>query len=223
MPKLYFRYGAMGSGKTVNLLVALFEYRSAQKKAFLIKPRVDVRRGSKTVWSRIPGLTAEADLVLSYYEELSTRQLSQIGQSDCVFVDEIQFFHPKQVEQLSWLSLSVPVICYGLRTDYRGRLFPGSAAMFAWADSVAEIKNVCRFCPQKATHNFKRVQSSFETDEKVGVTLGADDLYVGVCKSCFYLKRSSEDDRLVEFEIYKHDPVIIEPEPESFSLEKNIA
>jgi thymidine kinase len=215
MPKLYFRYGAMGSGKTVNLLVALFEYHSAKKNAFLIKPRVDVRHGTQTVWSRVPGLTTEADIVLGYHDQLSTQQLDQLGQADCVFVDEIQFFHPKQVEQLSWLSLSVPVICYGLRTDYRGRLFPGSAAMFAWADCIREIKNVCRFCPQKATHNFKRVNTGAFPDQEAGVALGADEMYIGVCKACFYQKRSAEDVRLVEYKVHTHDPVMIEPEPAS--------
>lgn len=187
MPKLYFRYGAMGSGKTVELLVALYQYTTQHphKQALLIKPAIDTRNGEKTVWSRVPGLSREADLVLQ--EALTADQLLWLQKVDCIFVDESQFLHPHWVEQLSWISQYTPVICYGLRTDFRGQLFPGSRALLTWADAIEEVKSVCRFCDAKATHNLK-IKGSTEAH----IELGADDTYVGVCKRCFYQRQKSE-------------------------------
>jgi len=197
----------MGSGKTIRLLVALYQYEQNGKKAMLIKPKVDVRNGAATVWSRVPGLTREADLVLGQSDVLTVEQLSFLERADCCFVEESQFLHPKQVEQLSWLSLSTPVICYGLRSDYRGQLFAGSRALFTWADCIEEIKNVCKFCKHKSTHNLKL---QVNPDEKMAsVQLGADDVYVGVCKSCFYLKQSANDPALGDYKIHEYAEIMI--------------
>ena len=105
MPKLYFRYGPMGAGKTTALLVALFQYEQTGKTARLIKPAIDTRHGKSTVWSRINQLSREADIVLEYNQLLSEPQLKALETVDAVFVEESQFLHPSQVEQRSLLSL----------------------------------------------------------------------------------------------------------------------
>jgi len=202
MPKLYFRYGAMGSGKTVNLLVALHQYSLNGKKAILIKPKVDTRKGRRTVWTRVPGLARDADIILAQSELLTDAQVSECKGADCVFVDEAQFLHPAHVEQLSQISCYVSVICYGLRTNFQGRLFSGSKALMEWADCIEEVKNVCKYCKHKSTHNLK-VQLSPE-DERGGVQLGADDMYVGVCKQCFYDIRGKQDLAIQQCKVYRY-------------------
>lgn len=211
MPKLYFRYGAMGSGKTVSLLVAYHQYvQHGRKSAVIIKPAADTRQGEAAVWTRVPGLSREADLVMYPGELMSVDQFSVLEKVDCVFVDEAQFLHPKQVEQLSWLSLSTPVICYGLRTDFRGQLFAGAAALMAWAECIQEVKNVCVYCHSKATHNLKIVCEQRSSNLKEAkIELGADDKYVGVCKACFYLRQSTQDKALGEYRVYEYPMIEI--------------
>lgn len=205
MPKLYYRYGAMGSGKTVDLLVALYDYGRNGKSAVLIKPKVDVRHGTATVWTRVPGLSRDADIILCYETLLTPEEVCKCEKSDCVFVDESQFLHPRQVEQLSRLSLSVPVICYGLRSDFRGQLFRGSQALLTWADEIEEVKNVCKFCKHKSSYNLR--QQPRPGEGAVGVELGADEAFVGVCKACFYAK--SDDPALLQYKVHEYEPVVI--------------
>ena len=204
MPKLHFRYGAMGSGKTTMLLVALHQYKQTGKTAILIKPKVDTRNGPRTVWSRVPGLTREADIVLAQKDLLTPEQVKLCLDADCVFVDEAQFLHPQHVEQLSRISQKVPVICYGLRTDFRGQLFAGSRALFQWADSFEEVKNVCKYCSRKSSMNLRLAKPA----DKATVELGADELYVGVCKACFYAR--NPDPALISYQVHKYPEIVID-------------
>lgn len=150
MAKLYFRHGTMGSAKTLNLLAVAHNYRSQNKKVLILKPRTDTRYGVSTVESRA-GLRAEADLVVDRETVLDPKDFVGV---DCVLVDEAQFLSKTQVLQLTLVAdeLDVPVLCYGLRTDFRGEPFEGSQYLLAWADRLEEIKTICH-TGRKATFN----------------------------------------------------------------------
>ena len=147
MAKLYFRYGAMGSSKTANALMVEYNYMERGKRALLVKPRLDSRDGDYTIRSRM-GLEKEGIML----ETLVEMQDSQIQTYDCIIVDEAQFASKKQVEFLVHIvdDLEIPVICYGLRTDFRREFFEGSLWLMAWADKIEEIKTVC-WCGRAAT------------------------------------------------------------------------
>jgi thymidine kinase len=151
--KLYFRYGAMDSAKTMNLLAVAHNYRKQGKTVLLAKPALDDRFGHGTIASR-SGLEAGADLLL---REDTVLELERLRGIDCILVDEVQFVSPAVIEQLRMVTtvLDVPVICYGLRTDFRTRLFPGSQRLMELADSIEEVKVTCRFCGRKAVFNLR--------------------------------------------------------------------
>ena len=125
--------------------------------------------------------------MLNVSDTFCDHEVKQIVGADIVLVDEVQFLHPRQVEMLSHMSLQTKIICYGLRTDFRGLLFPATQMLFALADQIVEMKFTCRHCNQNAAFNHKKVVS-----EDIGVDLGADDKYESICKSCFYTKRAVE-------------------------------
>ena len=137
MAKLYFRYGAMGSSKTANALMARFNYQERGQRALLMKPRLDNRDGADRVGSR-SGLSARCRFV----EDMDGMDLSQYN---CIIVDEAQFLTKAQVEKLVSVvdDQNIPVICYGLRADFQGNLFEGSQWLLAWADTIEEVKTVC--------------------------------------------------------------------------------
>ena len=148
MAKLYFKYGAMGSSKTANALITKFNYEERGMKVWLIKPSIDVRDGADVVKSRI-GLKASADVITpekNIFEEYAKHQ-------DChvIIADECQFFRVEQIDQLRTIvdKLDIPVLCYGLRTDFLTHLFEGSRRLFEVADSITEIKTICA-CGKKA-------------------------------------------------------------------------
>ena len=178
MAKLYFRYGTMDSAKTLNLLAVAHNYRKQGKKCLLVKPKLDVRFGQALIRSR-SGLEAEADLLVEGDQVLDPELLS--GQ-DCILVDEAQFLSEFVIEQLRDATIDhrVPVICYGLRTDFQARLFPGSRRLLELADSIEEVKVTCYTCSRKAVFNLRLVDGkpSFEGPQ---VELGADEKYVPVC------------------------------------------
>src|SRR5258706_7186453 len=155
MAKLYFRHGTMGSAKSLNLLAVAHNYRQQGKKVLLLKPRLDVRFGADSIVSRA-GLECEADLLV---EETTVLDEAVFTGVDCVLVDEAQFLAPPLVDQLRALTRSrgVPVICYGLRTDFRTRLFEGSRRLMELADSIEEVKVTCAFCNRKAIFNIRLV------------------------------------------------------------------
>ena len=176
--KLYFRYGTMDSAKTLNLLAVAHNYRKQGKRCLLMKPRLDDRFGAQVIRSR-SGLEAEADLLVDPNEPL---ELSQFEGLDCVLVDEAQFLSEAIIDQLRdmTIDLRVPVICYGLRTDFQARLFPGSKRLLELADSIEEVKVTCYFCGKKAVFNL-RMADGRAVFEGPQVDLGADEKYVPVC------------------------------------------
>ena len=177
MAKLYFRYGAMDSAKTLNLLAVAHNYRKQGKRVVLAKPALDDRFGDRHVASRA-GLREQADLLLEPDTVLS---LAAFDEVDCILVDEAQFLSPAVVDQLRMITLrlNVPVICYGLRTDFQTRGFPGSIRLMEVADSIEEVKVTCQQCGRKAVFNLRTVGGRPVT-EGAQVSLGDED-YQPVC------------------------------------------
>ncbi|WP_428262829.1 thymidine kinase [Haliangium sp.] len=178
MAKLYFRYGTMDSAKTMNLLAVAHNYRKQDKRVLLIKPRVDNRFGAGRIASR-SGLEAEADLLVDADHVFPADTFDGI---DCVLVDEAQFLSPAVVEQLRRATIDpgVPVICYGLRTDFQTRLFPGSCRLLELADRIEEVKVTCQYCGKKAILNLRLVGDQAVLDGPQ-VQLGSDEHYAPVC------------------------------------------
>ena len=174
MAKLYFRYGAMGSSKTANAIMVQYNYHERGQNALMVKPRLDNRDGERIVGSR-SGLSAPC----IYVEELESVDLSAYN---CIIVDEAQFLKKEQVAQLVQIvdEMNIPVICYGLRADFRGELFEGSTWLMAWADTIEEIKTVC-WCGRKATCN-ARVVDGKVAREGEQIVLGGNESYVALCR-----------------------------------------
>ena len=177
MAKLYFRYGTMDSAKTLNLLAVAHNYRKQGKKILLFKPRLDTRFGNTKIASR-SGLEAEADIML---DESSTLDPADFADVDCVLVDEAQFLAPRLIEDFRRITVDpgVPVICYGLRTDFRTRLFPGAQRLMELADRIEEVKVTCQYCNGKAICNLRCVDGKAAVDGPT-VQLG-DTEYHPVC------------------------------------------
>mmetsp|Transcript_129249 Transcript_129249/g.359936 ORF Transcript_129249/g.359936 Transcript_129249/m.359936 type:complete len:236 (-) Transcript_129249:216-923(-) len=196
MAKLYFRHGAMSSAKTLNLLAAAHSYEMQSKKVLVMKPLMDTRFGEGTVQSRA-GLDRKADKLLT---EDSTFPAWSLQGVSCILVDEAQFLHPRVVERLRDVAtqLGIPVMCYGLRTDFRSRLFPGSQRLLELADTIEEIKTTCSFCNKKAIMNLKSVDGR-ATMEGPTVCLGAEEMYVPACYSHFCSRIEAATGRPVDF------------------------
>lgn len=177
MAKLYFRYGAMGSSKTANAIMVRYNYFERGKKALLIKPALDTRDGATVIASR-SGLEAECTLM----DELDMDKV-RAHEYDCLIIDEAQFLTEEQVKLLTDIvdECDVPVICYGLRTDFRGEFFPGSRALLAMADTVEEVKTIC-WCGRKAIMNARLDGKGGITKQGEQVVLGANDKYISLCR-----------------------------------------
>ena len=183
MAKLYFKYGAMGSSKTANALITKFNYEERGMKVWLIKPSIDTRDGADVVKSRI-GLCANAETVApdkNLFEEYEKH-------TDChvIIADECQFFTAAQIDQLRRIVdvKDIPVLCYGLRTDFLTRLFEGSRRLFEVADSVTEIKTICS-CGKKAIVNARLNGEGKVVTEGGQILLGGNDSYVAMCHACW--------------------------------------
>ncbi len=178
MAKLYFRYGTMDSAKSMNLLAVAHNYRKQGKRVVMMKPRRDTRFGAGKISSR-SGLEAEADVMVDDDTVLDPRDFAGL---DCVLVDEAQFLAPSLIEDLRRITVDpgVPVICYGLRTDFRTKLFPGAQRLMELADGIEEVKVTCQYCQKKAICNLRFVNG---TPTVVGpqIHLGADEHYAPVC------------------------------------------
>lgn len=182
MAKLYYRYGTVGSAKTLNLLAVAHNYRQQGKEVILIKPALDDRFGQAHIKSRA-GLEKSADLLVDENTDLLSCNFEGIN---CILVDEAQFIPLKVIEQLREITLShrIPVICYGLRTDFRRILFEGSKRLLELADSIEEVKTTCAFCNRKAVFNLKHV-NGVATMEGPVIDLGADEKYFPACANCY--------------------------------------
>ncbi len=189
MAKLYFRYGAMGSAKTLNLLAVRHNYELQGKKVLLIKPRTDDRFGAQTVKSRA-GLSYEADLLVDDHTVFPAEIFQGLH---CVLVDEGQFLSETVVERLRELThrFDVPVIAYGLRTDFRTRLFPGARRLLELADAIEEVKTTCMFCNRKAVFNLRHDSQGKALIDGPQVLLGDDACYSPVCHGCYVERTGS--------------------------------
>ena len=186
MAKLYFKYGAMGSSKTATALITKYNYEERGMRVWLIKPAADRRDGEFTLRSRI-GLTAQCEAI---GPECDLRErYAAHGRADVIIVDECQFFTIHQIETLRNIAsfLDIPVLCYGLRTDYKHQLFPGSKALFELADSIQEIKTVCK-CGNKAIINvLKDENGNVVTDAgNSNIILGGNEKYEAMCYKCYF-------------------------------------
>ncbi len=183
MAKLYFKYGVMGSSKSAQALITKFNYEERGMSVWLIKPSVDVRDGASLIRSRI-GLQCEAEVI---GPETDIREAyHRIGSRDVIIADEAQFFTPEQIDQLRELvdEENLPVLCFGLRTDFLTHFFPGAQRLMELADSLTEIKTVCA-CGSKATVN-ARIDGQGRVVTTGGqVMLGGNDSYVAMCHQCW--------------------------------------
>ncbi|WP_368565334.1 thymidine kinase [Pseudoxanthomonas sp. UTMC 1351] len=187
MAKLYFYYSAMNAGKTTTLLQSAHNYRERGMRAAILTPRLDHRAGSGTVASRI-GLSAQA---MTFERETDLEaviraDIAAQGKLHCVLVDEAQFLSRAQVWQLSEVvdELGIPVLCYGLRTDFRGELFEGSQYLLAWADELIEIKTICH-TGKKATMTVRVDERGHAVQEGPQVEIGGNERYVSVSRAEF--------------------------------------
>ena len=182
MAKLYFRYGTVGSAKTLNLLAVAHNDRQQGKKIILMKPDLDTRFGKERIKSRA-GLETQADLLI--VNEGSLLGIDYTGVS-CVLVDEAQFLGAKVIEELRRVTLDwdLPIICYGLRTDFKSHLFEGSMRLMELADSIEEVKATCHYCNRKSIVNLKYV-NGVATNEGPSVELGAEEKYLPACYRCY--------------------------------------
>ena len=183
MAKLYFKYGAMGSSKTAQALITKFNYEERGMRVWLIKPATDNRDGCSRISSRV-GLSAECtpiyenDDIFNIFEKYHTY-------ANVIIADESQFFTEKQVDQLRHIvnGKDIPVLCFGLRTDFKTKLFPGSHRLFEIADTISEIKTMCA-CGRKATVNARISGGKIVTDGEQ-IMIGGDESYLAMCHECY--------------------------------------
>lgn len=186
MARLYFRYGTMGSSKSAQALMVKFNYEQKGMKVLLIKPAVDNRDdndGKSKVRSRI-GLSSDCytvsdtDSIIDLYKKVKATE-----GCDCIIIDEAQFCTAEQIDQCKQLTLEVPILCYGLMVDFSGKLFEGTKRLVELADSMQEIKSVCR-CGRKATQNARFINGKCVDDGPV-VFIGGDESYENMCYWCW--------------------------------------
>lgn len=183
MAKLYFKYGAMGSSKSANALITKFNYEERGMRVWLIKPALDDRDGVGIVHSRI-GLEAEAQAIPSDMDIFA--EFKALGNYHVVIADECQFFTAQQIDQLRRIvdDFDIPVLCFGIRTDFLTHMFEGSLRLFEIADSITEIKTICS-CGSKAIVN-ARINSDGEVVTEGGqILIGGNDSYVAMCHRCW--------------------------------------
>ncbi|MHB2264054.1 thymidine kinase [Aliihoeflea sp. PC F10.4] len=183
MAKLYFHYSTMNAGKSTLLLQAAYNYRERGMRVALFTAALDDRAGEGRIASRI-GLGEEAELFAAKSDLFAAVEaLTSKAPLHCIFVDEAQFLTEAQVWQLARVAdrLGVPVMCYGLRTDFRGELFPGSKALLALADTLREVRTICR-CGRKATMVVRLGADGKVLHEGAQVVIGGEDKYVSLCR-----------------------------------------
>ena len=186
MAKVYFYYSAMNAGKSTTLLQSSHNYRERGLRTLLFTPAIDTRHGTGRIESRI-GLAADA-IPITAIDDLLARVHTEHAANPiaCVLIDEAQFLTAPQVWQCSDIAdtLKIPVLCYGLRTDFQGKLFPGSAALLAIADDLTELKTICQ-CGRKATMNLRIDAHGRGVREGAQVEIGGNDRYIAMCRRHF--------------------------------------
>ena len=193
MAKLYFKYGAMGSSKTAEALITRFNYEERGMRVWLIKPATDTRDGADVIGSRI-GLS-EKCTPIGREDDIYRMFLESHAGDDVIIADECQFFTREQIDQLRLIvnEVEVPVLCFGLRTDFLTNCFPGSLRLFEIADSIAEIKTICT-CGSKATVNARIDGRGRIVTSGSQVMLGGNDSYVAMCHRC-YIERIRKESK----------------------------
>ena len=183
MAKLYFKYGAMGSSKSAQALITKFNYEELGMRVWLIKPSTDTRDGADVIRSRI-GLEAKAEIITPDQSILDAYR--KVGRHDVIIADEAQFLTPAQIDELRTLvdEEDLPVLCFGLRTDFLTHFFPGAMRLMELADSLTEIKTVCA-CGRKATVNARIDAEGRIITEGDQVYLGGNDSYIAMCHQCW--------------------------------------
>ena len=189
MSKLYFRYGAMNSGKSTHLMQVAYNYEERGLRVVLIKPKTDKKGGDKLV-SRL-GVTRKVDMVISAEDniyEMTEENVKEYGKLDCILVDEVQFLKSYQIDELFKISvkLDIPVICYGLRTDFQMQGFEGSTRLLLLAHSIEEMKTICK-CGSKALLNARKVNGRFVFEgEQIAIDHVDNVEYESLCGKCYY-------------------------------------
>ena len=191
MAKLYFKYGAMGSSKSAQALITQFNYEELAMSVWLIKPSTDTRDGADIIRSRI-GLERRARVITP--EQDIREEYRREGKHDVIIADEAQFFTPEQIDQLRCLvdTEDLPVLCFGLRTDFLTHFFPGARRLMELADSITEIKTVCA-CGRKATVNARIDRQGRIVTQGSQVLLGGNDSYVAMCHKCWKQKIAEQE------------------------------
>jgi len=192
MAKLYFKYGAMGSSKSAQALITKFNYEELGMSVWLIKPSVDTRDGAGVIRSRI-GLSCAAQVITP--EQNVAEEYRKVGRHDVIIADEAQFFAPEQIDQLRDLvdEEDLPVLCFGLRTDFLTHFFPGAQRLMELADSLTEIKTVCA-CGRKATVNARIDGQGRIITHGDQVFLGGNDSYQAMCHKCWKEKIKAQQE-----------------------------
>lgn len=189
MAKLEFRYGAMNSGKSMELMRIAYNYFENNKKVTVIKSQIDTK-GDKYLISRV-GMKRKVDIFLSSHESLFTSENKACYiDADCILVDEAQFMSPFQIDELWHISklLDIPVICFGLKTDFRTKVFPGSERLMELADELIELETICA-CGHKARFNARMINGDFVLNGEQNVIDGSDDVeYIPLCGECYINK-----------------------------------
>ena len=183
MAKLYFKYGAMGSSKSAQALITKFNYEERGMSVWLIKPSIDDRDGADILRSRI-GLEAKAHVITP--EQDICELYKEVGAHDVIISDESQFFTPAQIDQLRTIvnNEDIPVLCFGLRTDFLTHFFPGAQRLMELADSISEIKTICS-CGRKAIVNARIDENGRVVTQGSQVFLGGNDSYIAMCHKCW--------------------------------------
>ncbi len=191
MAKLYFYYSAMNAGKSTVLLQSSYNYRERGMQTFLLTPEIDTRAQKGTIHSRI-GLS-ELAYIFKPHEDLYQLVKAQSHSYACILIDEAQFLTQDQVYQLTEITdqLGIPVLAYGLRTDFQGRLFEGSQYLLAWADELIEIKTICH-CGRKATMILRLNEQGEVVSEGAQVLIGGNNIYVSTCRKHFKQKEPTK-------------------------------
>ena len=190
MAKLYFKYGAMGSSKSAQALITKFNYEEKGMRVWLIKPGTDTRDGADIIMSRI-GLSAHAQIIAP--GEDITAAWHAAGAHDVIIADEAQFLTPMQIDGLRVIvdDENIPVLCFGLRTDFQTKFFPGAGRLMELADSITEIKTICE-CGAKATVNARFDSTGRIITEGEQVVLGGNDCYMAMCHKCWRRKIAAQ-------------------------------
>jgi thymidine kinase len=183
MAKLYFKYGAMGSSKSAQALIAKFNYEEQGMRCWLIKPSIDTRDGADMIASRI-GLSCAGQIIAP--DDSIGKKYQAAGWCDVIIADEAQFFTPEQIDELRQIvdTTDVPVMCFGLRTDFQTHLFPGARRLMEVADSITEIKTICT-CGRKAVVNARLDEDGNILTTGEQVLLGGNDRYTAMCHRCW--------------------------------------